>query len=404
MKLSCCAPSCLSVEKDSDVWYADSGATQHMCSQEHWFKNFQSYPEKLYMVRVGDGSEIDVRGKGDVDVQIKEDNGSVITYTIKDVLYVPKLQKNLLSISETTKKGISVIFKEGGNTVSFERKGKQIIVGTKDRNLYRLKMISVAVMQANIATCNSIMAWHERLGHVNFKTLRKMQQLNAVEGLTIKDIPNKDPLCEGCILGKQHRTEFPRNNTKRAQTPGELFHADLCGMMSTQSLGGSSYFLLLKDDCSRYCFIYFLKKKTEVLEKLKECYSEVQAQGHLIRRLRTDGGREFCNAEIRNFLLSKSIKHEVTTPRAPEQNGFIERQNRTVVESAKAMLHTRKLPQYLWAEAANTAVYVKNRTATDTTGGVTPFEKWYGKRPSVSHLKIFGSDCYVHIPKEQRTK
>lgn len=122
------------------------------------------------------------------------------------------------------------------------------------------------------------------------------------------------------------------------------------------------------------------------------------------RSWRTDNDLEFCNVEVYEFLREKSIKHETSTPRVPEQNGFIERQNRTIVESAKSMMHSRNIPRCLWAEAANTAVYVKNRTASETLGGSTPFEKWFGEKPSVKHLKIFGSDCYVHVPKDQRTK
>lgn len=174
--------------------------------------------------------------------------------------------------------------------------------------------------------------------------------------------------------------------------------------MSTASLGGANYFLLLKDDFSRYCFIYFLKSKTDVLKNLKQFLAEVQADGHRVKRLRTDNGLEFCNVDVDQFLREKGIKHETSTPRAPEQNGFIERQNRTVLESAKSMMHSRNVPRYLWAEAANTAVYVKNRTASDTLDGSTPFQKWFGEKLSVKHLKIFGSDCYVHVPKDQRTK
>lgn len=67
------------------------------------------------------------------------------------------------------------------------------------------------------------------------------------------------------------------------------------------------------------------------------------------------------------------------------------------------MLHERKLPLHLWAEATYTAVYLKNRTASDTIG-VTPYEKWFGSRPSIGHLRVFGSEAYVHVPKEERTK
>lgn len=87
----------------------------------------------------------------------------------------------------------------------------------------------------------------------------------------------------------------------------------------------------------------------------------------------------------------------MSTRRAPEQNGKIERQNRTILEAAKAMLHHNDLPRHLWAEASNTAVYLRNRTATETLDGLTPYEKWHGSKPTVEHLRIFGCNCYVHM-------
>lgn len=75
-----------------------------------------------------------------------------------------------------------------------------------------------------------------------------------------------------------------------------------------------------------------------------------------------------------------------------------------MIKSARAMIHSKGLPKYLWGEAVNTAVYLKNRTASETIGGLTSSEKWFGKKPSVKHLKVFGSECYAHVPKEQRTK
>ncbi|UYV83987.1 hypothetical protein LAZ67_X000796 [Cordylochernes scorpioides] len=101
---------------------------------------------------------------------------------------------------------------------------------------------------------------------------------------------------------------------------------------------------------------------------------------------------------------SPGIVHELTAPYTPEQNGIAERDNRTIVESARCLLHGRKMPLELWAEAVNTAVYLLNRCTTKVLGNSTPYEIWYKRKPSILHLKTFGCNAYVHIPKDNRKK
>ncbi|UYV73120.1 hypothetical protein LAZ67_10001878, partial [Cordylochernes scorpioides] len=96
--------------------------------------------------------------------------------------------------------------------------------------------------------------------------------------------------------------------------------------------------------------------------------------------------------------------YELTAPYTPEQNGISERDNRTIVESARCLLHGRKMPLELWAEAVNTAVYFLNRCTTKVLGNSTPYEIWYKRKPSILHLKTFGCNAYVHIPKDNRKK
>lgn len=306
------------VSEGETTWYADSGATEHMSFCKSLFKNFVQYSEDKYSVRIGDGTRIDVRGYGDIDVKVNYSNGTSKTYTVTNVLYVPKLRKNLLSIMKTTERGIKVTFTEGGDRVIFEKNNRFILDGVRCNNLYRLKVTSVNTSESHVVTSDSLKLWHERFGHVNYQTLKQMRDRKTVEDLEFDSVAN-DPFCEGCVYGKQHRQPFPRT-ARRSISPGEIFHADLCGKMSTMSIGGANYFLLLKDDFSRYCFIYFLKNKTDVLRNLKQFLAEVQADGHLIKRLRTDNGLEFCNKDIARFLRENAIKHETSTPRAPEQN------------------------------------------------------------------------------------
>ncbi len=105
------------------------------------------------------------------------------------------------------------------------------------------------------------------------------------------------------------------------------------------------------------------------------------------------------NTQVRNFTkfcTSKGIVHQLTNPYTPEQNGTAERLNRTLIESAKSMLFHAGLPLQFWAEAVNTATYLHNRSPISSLPDKTPYECWYGTKPNVSNLKIFGSICFVH--------
>lgn len=88
----------------------------------------------------------------------------------------------------------------------------------------------------------------------------------------------------------------------------------------------------------------------------------------------------------------------------PQQNGAAERKNRTLVESARSMLSHAKLPNTFWAEAVATAAYIQNRPPTSALKNETPYQRWYGKKPDVSHMKVFGCVAYAHVPDTERKK
>jgi len=126
--------------------------------------------------------------------------------------------------------------------------------------------------------------------------------------------------------------------------------------------------------------------------------------GHSMSKLRTDNGREFLSKDFQDFIQAKGIRHELTAPYTPEQNSVVERDNRTVVESARSMLYHYSMPLSFWGEAVNTAVYVLNRVSSRVLHGDTPYTKWYGVKPDVSYFRVFGCLCYSHIPKPLRKK
>ena len=126
--------------------------------------------------------------------------------------------------------------------------------------------------------------------------------------------------------------------------------------------------------------------------------------GKKIKILRTDNGTEYETNEFNNFCREAGIKRETTTVYTPKQNGVAERKNRTIVEAPRAMLCDQGLLKFLWVEAANTTVYIQNRCPHSALDPKTPEEVFSGKKPDVSHFRVFGCIVYFHVPKEKRSK
>ncbi|RWS00242.1 Retrovirus-related Pol polyprotein from transposon TNT 1-94-like protein, partial [Dinothrombium tinctorium] len=380
----------------SVAWIADSGASEHISFHKEWLQDFKPIETKREL-RIANNKVINVEGVGNILATVF-DGKRWSNATIYNVLYVPESGVNLFSIGAAADKGYVVKYTK--DTIKFIDNGNIKLVGSRVNKLYHL-FIRVREEAAYVASPADLQTWHERFGHINTKRLKQMQKENCVVGFDVKS--NEEFFCEGCALGKQQRQSFTEA-VKRECKPGENIHSDLCGPMSVNSIGGSRYFLLFKDEFSSYRTVYFIKEKTEVLAKFEEFLNKVEVEtGNKVRRLRTDNGKEYVNADFQRCIQKHKIIHEKSVPYTPEQNGRSERENRTLVESARSMIHSKSLQLSLWAEAVNTAAYVLNRTI-NSGSTVTPYEMWFKKKPSVSHLRTFGCEAFAHIPKQMRTK
>ena len=173
--------------------------------------------------------------------------------------------------------------------------------------------------------------------------------------------------------------------------------------MKTESLGGSKYFLLLPDEYCRWSSVYFLKFKSDAFETFKKFKVLMEKHsGKYIKTLRTDRGGEFCSDEFNTHCEEHGILRELTAPHSPEQNGVAERKNQTVVEMARSTLKAKNLPNMFWGKAIVTAVYLLNLSPTKAVMNQTPYEAWQGRKPRVSHLKVFG--CIAYALLENRSK
>lgn len=382
----------------NDVWLVDSACSNHMTANPKLLCDIDY--SKTTKVKMGNGMLVDTKGKGSIAMETK--NGRMF---IRDVMLVPELDQNLLSVGQLIEHNYHLHF--GDNTCKiFEKENsKQLMVEVemKRNRSFPLTLKYTTECAARMEVQDDSWLWHKRLGHLNFQSLQQLHQKNMVVGLP--SITEKSEVCEGCALGKHHRDSFPKGKALRATAPLELIHSDVCGPMKTTTDGGNRYFLTFIDDFSRMTWVYFLRQKSEVFTVFKKFQAMVERQSDLkIKVLRSDRGGEYTSNEFDRFCQDIGMERQLTVSYTPQQNGVAERRNRTIVEMAKSMIHDKGMPQQFWGEAVNTAVYLMNRHPTVAVEGKTPFEAWCGRKPSVNHLRVFGSICYAHIPKELRQK
>ena len=377
------------------AWFADSGASDHICPVKEWFTDLKLEKEPSMSTATGDDAP--VLGRGTIKIL-----SCGLKIELREVLFVPSITNCLLSISKAESRGVKFTFSNGTvrcyDTVGLVATGKR-----SEGGMYVMDFkVLTCHQEADPSRANQLQAkpslelWHRRLAHCN---LRKVQR--AVEW--------KDPLpngfsCVGCLKGKAHRQPYPSDGKQRKDNPGDLVHLDICGAIKPQSLSGASYFLLLKDDCTGFMFFFAMKKKSDTFYWFKKFLVEWgNVSKNRVKRLRSDNGTEFLSNEFKQFLEENKIGHELTTPYCPSSNGYIERSNRTVNEAATAMIHDAGLPEYLWAEACNTAVHIFNRIPLGETNK-SPMELVTGRKPKINHVRVFGSRAFVHLRGENRNK
>lgn len=232
--------------------------------------------------------------------------------------------------------------------------------------------------------------WHEMLGHLNLNDLKKITTNEMAIGLNV-NTKEENFDCEICHLGKIHQLPFKVSENRAKDVLG-VVHSDICGSIRTTSLGGARYFATFIDDKTRYTKVVILKKRSEIITTFKNYMRQMKSEtGQNIKVLRTDNAKEYLSREFTDLLESEGIRRQLTVEHTPQQNGVAERANRTLVEMARCMLLQSKLPLSLWAEAINTACFIRNRCPTKSLNNKTPFEMWNQRKPHLGFMRIFGT-------------
>ncbi|KAJ9558198.1 hypothetical protein OSB04_012812 [Centaurea solstitialis] len=391
----------------SHVWYIDSGAHRHMTGHRSFLFDFVEKFEGY--VKMADSRPKRIEGYGSIT------DGK---YIIKQVRYVRGLAYNMFSSSQFCDNGYWCKQFMYGATVNTEDEDP-VLVARRTGNLYTTVFKCIPQSHPQFedlsqpdnkicllakATKADSWLWHQRLCHQNFKDMNKLVSRGLVSGLPETRL-SKDTLCPACALGKMKRSSHPPKLEINCRSPLDMIHMDLCGPMRIESLARKKYMLVMIDEFSRFTWLEFLRAKSDAADRIIAFIKRIQVSLNLkVKKLRSDNGTEFRNSKLQSFLEHVGISHNFSAVRTPQQNGVVERKNRTLVEAARSMMAHSGVPKSFWAEAVATACYTQNRTLIVKRTGKTAYEMIEKRKPDIKHLRVFGCKCYILNDREDLGK
>ncbi|GJV21596.1 zinc finger, CCHC-type containing protein [Tanacetum coccineum] len=337
--------------------------------------------------------------KGSIVIECDDGKQRIISH----VYYLPNLKSNLLSLGQFTEIGCKVEMVD--NELRLYDVNNQIFIRVprQKNRLYKaiLKIGTPVCLLANLS--DTTWLWHARLGHLNFESLKTMNQKDLVHG--VPAIKHTTQICDVCLVGKQNRAPFPKKAKGRSTSPLDLIYGDLCGPITPPTPSGKRYIFLLVDDYSRYMWAYFLSTKDQAFDTFKEFKKTIENELRTtLKMFRTDRGGEFNSNEFTQYCKENGIARQLTAPYSPQQNGVVERRNRTIMSTTRCMMKATEMPQDFWAEAVRHAIYILNSVPTKALEDITPYEAIKGKKPNLKDLRVFGCIAYAKVPSQHLTK
>ncbi|CAI7739660.1 unnamed protein product [Closterium sp. NIES-53] len=385
-----------------DYWVIDSGATYSMTPRADLLTELEPSPVKHVTSALGQRAEVKGMGK----TMFKGADGKMVG--LKNVLWVPNLVANLISVRRLQKAGMDTSSK-GAKTYT-ARLGERILLDLhEDRDVYNeMWQIPVVPMPKERQVAASISTKGEAVGSGDGANGRakEMKSKKCNLGGTCKLGDYEE---SGAAANMQHKDE---ENPKAAAE--EEYGESMCGTIAIHPLpdvhashgaAGEEYFLTIVDVYSRMTRVYVLSKKSDVTETVKTDWLPMveRQQDRLVKAIRTDRGGEFLSKEFSLWLKKNGIRHSLSIPYSPAMNGIAERANRTITETARGLLIEAGLPDYFWPDAVRSACVAKNRALTYVRADKwVPYVEWIGRKPKVDMLRVFGCMSMALVPKHLR--
>ena len=323
-----------------------------------------------------------------------------------------------MSLSKAKAAAISVEYPPNSIRMIAKRNGSIVMIGSrKKHNICELTDMKASKRNASehvlftAGKDDGMTVMRKRMCHAGVSILENMVKLGAAEGLEeLKSQDVKYNVCEACCAGKATAVPHKRKEKNQREIL-ELVHTDVIGPVEPTSIDGDKYALAVLDDASGAVWGEVMCVKSRVPDSIKSIIEAAENKaGKRIVSVRSDRAKEYVCKELKDYYSVKGIGHQPTPPYSPESNGRAERLNCTIVEKARAILEEMRMLtgindyQKLWSEAFLTVIYVHNRTLTDSTQkslrGKTPYEIITGRKPDLSHLRVFG--CKVKVQKPKR--
>lgn len=366
-------------------WYLNTGASTHMIG------NPTLQQRSPYMdpdsVLLSNGDKLPISYTGNMALPLGSSS-----FRLNNVFVIPSMRKKLLFIAQFYQDNNVLCAFDSRHFCIFDLTTSSLrFQGLCKNGLYQLLTLPPR-LQALSACHKASSLWHNRLGHPSSK-LMSFLGLNKIFSSKFKFTRS---FCQGCALGKSTHLPFQIFN-KIHTTPFNLVHFDVWQSLVV-SISGYKYYLLFSNDCTWFTWLYFMRRKSEVIDHFKNFLAYFKTQFSAVpKQFQSDGSGEYGNGPFKDLCSSHRIHHHLSYPYTPEHNGLVERKRRHITDMAHTLLITNHVPLFHWVDAISIAVHLINRLPSPVLQWSSPFSRLYGQSPSYSELRVFGCACYPYL-------
>jgi hypothetical protein len=407
------------VSTKSIHWGVDSMASLHISGNKSLFTGLKRCnPVKI---EVANSEFVTAKYRGTVYVNVKTNDGGMQRISFKKVYFNDQFSSNLLSSQVLAEQKWSFhctpekswMTTPGGNRIMLDTRGRVTMMtcstAAAATPTTTPKVLSVG--QVASTKVDELVRLHHRLGHVSFfRTIAILESGKtldvgklSVTKQQLEQARERITQCPICIRGKGRRSDFGHRGVDRGQKPGEVLHMDTFVVKHAPD-APVEYGLTITEGFAKWRWFSRQTNKDDIPAAIVTILRNAQTQMNCkVKRLHADGGTEFVNQTLKSFCRTEGIELRYPPARTQQLNGIAESAVRWTKDTMRVMMTQSGMPTRFWHRAAAHTTYLWNRTmVSELSGGKTPYESLFGRKPSAKHWGVFGCNAYYHIARQLR--